>query len=87
MQGAPSPPWTSNPPKREGKSPIPKTDYVLYLLGYGGIWIPNIHDLDVNESNYLALGLLVNSLERVITPRAEPPLGMVAVPELGQGGR
>nr|YP_009892326.1 Ycf2 [Biscutella laevigata]YP_009892346.1 Ycf2 [Biscutella laevigata]QKK38699.1 Ycf2 [Biscutella laevigata]QKK38719.1 Ycf2 [Biscutella laevigata] len=28
------------------------------------IWIPNIHDLDVNESNYLALGLLVNSLSR-----------------------
>nr|YP_009578010.1 hypothetical chloroplast RF2 [Bunchosia argentea]YP_009578024.1 hypothetical chloroplast RF2 [Bunchosia argentea]QBK32627.1 hypothetical chloroplast RF2 [Bunchosia argentea]QBK32641.1 hypothetical chloroplast RF2 [Bunchosia argentea] len=26
------------------------------------IWIPNIHDLDVNESNYLSLGLLVNSL-------------------------
>nr|YP_010180494.1 Ycf2 [Cadaba glandulosa]YP_010180514.1 Ycf2 [Cadaba glandulosa]QVD39913.1 Ycf2 [Cadaba glandulosa]QVD39933.1 Ycf2 [Cadaba glandulosa] len=28
------------------------------------IWIPNIHDLDVNESNYLSLGLLVNSLSR-----------------------
>ena len=28
------------------------------------IWIPNIHDLDVNESSYLALGLLVNSLSR-----------------------
>nr|WJZ23256.1 Ycf2 [Tetracme quadricornis]WJZ23275.1 Ycf2 [Tetracme quadricornis] len=28
------------------------------------IWIPNIHDLDVNESNYLTLGLLVNSLSR-----------------------
>nr|UDA68899.1 hypothetical protein RF2 [Ixora x williamsii]UDA68917.1 hypothetical protein RF2 [Ixora x williamsii] len=26
------------------------------------IWIPNIHDLDVNESNYLSLGLLVNHL-------------------------
>nr|YP_009661882.1 Ycf2 [Mimosa pudica]YP_009661900.1 Ycf2 [Mimosa pudica]QCT83227.1 Ycf2 [Mimosa pudica]QCT83245.1 Ycf2 [Mimosa pudica] len=26
------------------------------------IWIPNIHDLDVNESNYLSLGLLVNYL-------------------------
>nr|YP_010313544.1 Ycf2 protein [Primula palinuri]YP_010313566.1 Ycf2 protein [Primula palinuri]UNA62579.1 Ycf2 protein [Primula palinuri]UNA62601.1 Ycf2 protein [Primula palinuri] len=26
------------------------------------IWIPNIHDLDVNESNYLSLGLLVNRL-------------------------
>ncbi|KAL0391386.1 UNVERIFIED_CONTAM: protein Ycf2 [Sesamum latifolium] len=24
------------------------------------IWIPNIHDLDMNESNYLSLGLLVN---------------------------
>ena len=28
------------------------------------IWIPNIHDLDVNESNYLSLGLLVNNLSR-----------------------
>ncbi|KAF1876945.1 hypothetical protein Lal_00033870 [Lupinus albus] len=26
------------------------------------IWIPNIHDLDVNESNYLSLGLLMNYL-------------------------
>lgn len=26
------------------------------------IWIPNIHDLDMNESNYLSLGLLVNYL-------------------------
>ena len=26
------------------------------------IWIPNIHDLDMNESNDLSLGLLVNSL-------------------------
>nr|UVW93658.1 Ycf2 [Impatiens balsamina]UVW93679.1 Ycf2 [Impatiens balsamina] len=28
------------------------------------IWIPNIHDLDVNESNYLSLDLLVNHLSR-----------------------
>ena len=28
------------------------------------IWIPNIHDLGVNESNYLSLGLLVNHLSR-----------------------
>nr|YP_009673707.1 Ycf2 protein [Cuscuta mexicana]YP_009673755.1 Ycf2 protein [Cuscuta mexicana]QDF46416.1 Ycf2 protein [Cuscuta mexicana]QDF46417.1 Ycf2 protein [Cuscuta mexicana] len=28
------------------------------------IWIPNIHDLDVNEANSLALGLLVNQLSR-----------------------
>uniref|UniRef100_UPI003000FB6C Ycf2 protein n=1 Tax=Amorphophallus tonkinensis TaxID=1720486 RepID=UPI003000FB6C len=28
------------------------------------IWIPNIHDLYVNESNYLSLGLLVNYLSR-----------------------
>nr|YP_010259001.1 hypothetical chloroplast RF21 [Chiloglottis cornuta]YP_010259009.1 hypothetical chloroplast RF21 [Chiloglottis cornuta]UIX23871.1 hypothetical chloroplast RF21 [Chiloglottis cornuta]UIX23879.1 hypothetical chloroplast RF21 [Chiloglottis cornuta] len=28
------------------------------------IWIPNIHDLHVNESNYLSLGLLENSLSR-----------------------
>ncbi|KAF3672671.1 ribosomal protein S7 [Capsicum annuum] len=28
------------------------------------IWIPNIHDLDVNESNDLSLGLLVNHFSR-----------------------
>nr|YP_009758329.1 hypothetical chloroplast RF21 [Vavilovia formosa]QIN90136.1 hypothetical chloroplast RF21 [Vavilovia formosa] len=28
------------------------------------IWIPNIHDLDRNESNDLSLGILVNSLSR-----------------------
>nr|YP_010760066.1 Ycf2 protein [Cuscuta indecora]YP_010760117.1 Ycf2 protein [Cuscuta indecora]WEY29991.1 Ycf2 protein [Cuscuta indecora]WEY29992.1 Ycf2 protein [Cuscuta indecora] len=28
------------------------------------IWIPNIHDLDVNESNSLSLGLLVTHLSR-----------------------
>nr|YP_010723327.1 Ycf2 protein [Phalocallis coelestis]YP_010723345.1 Ycf2 protein [Phalocallis coelestis]WDW26697.1 Ycf2 protein [Phalocallis coelestis]WDW26715.1 Ycf2 protein [Phalocallis coelestis] len=28
------------------------------------IWIPNIHDLRVHESNYLSLGLLENSLSR-----------------------
>ncbi|KAF4359993.1 hypothetical protein F8388_004500 [Cannabis sativa] len=28
------------------------------------IWILNIHDLDVNESNYLSLGLLLNYLSR-----------------------
>nr|YP_010723413.1 Ycf2 protein [Dierama igneum]YP_010723431.1 Ycf2 protein [Dierama igneum]WDW26783.1 Ycf2 protein [Dierama igneum]WDW26801.1 Ycf2 protein [Dierama igneum] len=28
------------------------------------IWIPNIHDLHVNESNYLSLGLLENHLSR-----------------------
>ena len=27
------------------------------------IWIPNIHDLDVNELNYLSLRLLVNYLK------------------------
>ncbi|KAK5771417.1 hypothetical protein PVK06_047620 [Gossypium arboreum] len=36
------------------------------------IWIPNIHDLDVNESNYLSLSLLVNYLskdcERCLSP-------------------
>ncbi|MBA0657185.1 hypothetical protein Goklo_009490, partial [Gossypium klotzschianum] len=26
------------------------------------IWIPNIHDLDVHEANYLSIGLLVNYL-------------------------
>ncbi|XP_052479559.1 protein Ycf2-like [Gossypium raimondii] len=28
------------------------------------IWIPNIHDLDVNEENYLSLGLLMNYLSK-----------------------
>ena len=28
------------------------------------IWIPNIHDLDVNESNYLSLNILVTYLFR-----------------------
>ncbi|MBA0550643.1 hypothetical protein Golob_021577, partial [Gossypium lobatum] len=28
------------------------------------IWIPNIHDLDVNEVNYLSLSLLVNYLSK-----------------------
>lgn len=27
-------------------------------------WIPNIHDLDVNESKYLSLSLLVNYLSK-----------------------
>uniref|UniRef100_A0A8S0YB53 Ycf2 N-terminal domain-containing protein n=1 Tax=Spirodela intermedia TaxID=51605 RepID=A0A8S0YB53_SPIIN len=30
------------------------------------IWIPNIHDLYVNESNYLSLGLLVNYLSGIV---------------------
>nr|YP_010890823.1 hypothetical protein RF2 [Dicliptera tinctoria]YP_010890840.1 hypothetical protein RF2 [Dicliptera tinctoria]WJK72171.1 hypothetical protein RF2 [Dicliptera tinctoria]WJK72188.1 hypothetical protein RF2 [Dicliptera tinctoria] len=33
------------------------------------IWIPNIHDLDVNESNYLSLGLLVNNLSERCSTR------------------
>ncbi|MBA0647683.1 hypothetical protein Goklo_015520, partial [Gossypium klotzschianum] len=28
------------------------------------VWIPNIHDLYVNEANYLSLGLLVNYLPK-----------------------
>jgi len=28
------------------------------------IWIPNTQDLDVNESNYFSLGLLMNLLSR-----------------------
>ena len=28
------------------------------------IWISNIHDMNVNESNYLSLDLLVNYLSR-----------------------
>ncbi|CAN4118084.1 unnamed protein product [Withania somnifera] len=28
------------------------------------IWIPKIHDLDVNDLNDLSLGLLVNNLSR-----------------------
>nr|YP_010176083.1 Ycf2 [Pseuderanthemum haikangense]YP_010176100.1 Ycf2 [Pseuderanthemum haikangense]QSQ71218.1 Ycf2 [Pseuderanthemum haikangense]QSQ71235.1 Ycf2 [Pseuderanthemum haikangense] len=33
------------------------------------IWIPNIHDLDVNESNYLSLGPLVNHLSERCSTR------------------
>nr|YP_010567975.1 hypothetical chloroplast RF21 [Dracocephalum rupestre]YP_010567995.1 hypothetical chloroplast RF21 [Dracocephalum rupestre]UZC55688.1 hypothetical chloroplast RF21 [Dracocephalum rupestre]UZC55689.1 hypothetical chloroplast RF21 [Dracocephalum rupestre]WCR50840.1 Ycf2 protein [Dracocephalum rupestre]WCR50857.1 Ycf2 protein [Dracocephalum rupestre] len=33
------------------------------------IWIPNIHDLDVNESNYLSLGLLANHLSERCSTR------------------
>ncbi|KAL8471335.1 hypothetical protein ACS0TY_028843 [Phlomoides rotata] len=33
------------------------------------IWIPNIHDLDVNESNYLSLDLLVNHLSKRCSTR------------------
>nr|QIQ22789.1 Ycf2 [Cistanche deserticola]QIQ22802.1 Ycf2 [Cistanche deserticola] len=33
------------------------------------IWIPNIHDLDVNESNYLSFGLLVNHLSERCSTR------------------
>nr|YP_010873881.1 hypothetical protein RF2 [Justicia vagabunda]YP_010873900.1 hypothetical protein RF2 [Justicia vagabunda]WGV35271.1 hypothetical protein RF2 [Justicia vagabunda]WGV35290.1 hypothetical protein RF2 [Justicia vagabunda] len=33
------------------------------------IWIPNIHDLDVNEANYLSLGLLVNNLSERCSTR------------------
>ncbi|KAL6496623.1 Protein Ycf2 [Orobanche hederae] len=33
------------------------------------IWIPNIHDLDVNESNYLCFGLLVNHLSERCSTR------------------
>uniref|UniRef100_A0A3Q7ID25 Ycf2 n=1 Tax=Solanum lycopersicum TaxID=4081 RepID=A0A3Q7ID25_SOLLC len=37
------------------------------------IWIPNIHDLDVNESNDLSLGLLVNYLSRDMDPALIAP--------------
>nr|YP_010173618.1 hypothetical chloroplast RF2 [Medicago arabica]QSJ48855.1 hypothetical chloroplast RF2 [Medicago arabica] len=51
---------------------IPKIDRYLITLQFELakamspciIWIPNIHDLDGNESNDLSLGLLVNSLSR-----------------------
>nr|YP_010249895.1 hypothetical protein RF2 [Strobilanthes biocullata]QTT78337.1 hypothetical protein RF2 [Strobilanthes biocullata] len=33
------------------------------------IWIPNIHDLDVNESNYLSLSLFVNHLSEKCSNR------------------
>nr|AYC21317.1 hypothetical protein RF2 [Aphyllon fasciculatum]AYC21327.1 hypothetical protein RF2 [Aphyllon fasciculatum] len=33
------------------------------------IWIPNIHDLDVNESNYLSFGILVNHLSERCSTR------------------
>ncbi|MCD7468361.1 Protein Ycf2 A [Datura stramonium] len=51
---------------------IPETDQFYITLQFELakalspciIWIPNIHDLDVNESNDLSLGLLVNHLSR-----------------------
>ncbi|RHN53630.1 putative ATPase, AAA-type, core, P-loop containing nucleoside triphosphate hydrolase [Medicago truncatula] len=51
---------------------IPETDRFFLTLQFELakamspciIWIPNIHDLDGNESNDLSLGLLVNSLSR-----------------------
>nr|YP_011020530.1 Ycf2 [Knoxia roxburghii]YP_011020557.1 Ycf2 [Knoxia roxburghii]WQH62952.1 Ycf2 [Knoxia roxburghii]WQH62977.1 Ycf2 [Knoxia roxburghii] len=51
---------------------MPKTDRFYITLQFELakamspciLWIPNIHDLDVNESNYLSLGLLVNHLSR-----------------------
>ncbi|KAL8520684.1 hypothetical protein ACS0TY_011290 [Phlomoides rotata] len=33
------------------------------------IWIPNIYDLDVNESNYLCLSLLVSHLSERCSTR------------------
>nr|YP_009869236.1 hypothetical chloroplast RF21 [Allium macranthum]QKJ80740.1 hypothetical chloroplast RF21 [Allium macranthum] len=43
---------------------IDRFDITLQFELAKAIWIPNIHDLYVNESNYLSLGLLENYLSR-----------------------
>ncbi|KAL8261126.1 hypothetical protein R6Q59_025175 [Mikania micrantha] len=52
---------------------MPEDEYRLYItlqcelakeMSPCIIWIPNIHDLDVNESNCFSLGLLVNLLSK-----------------------
>ncbi|KAB1208330.1 Protein Ycf2 [Morella rubra] len=48
------------------------------------IWIPNIHDLDVNESNYLSLGLLVNYLSRDCERRSTRKILVIASTHIPQ---
>lgn len=48
------------------------------------IWIPNIHDLDVNESNYLFLGLLVNYLSRDCERRSTRNILVIASTHIPQ---
>jgi hypothetical protein len=48
------------------------------------IWIPIIHDLDVNESNYLSLGLLVNYLSRDCERRSTRNILIIASTHLPQ---
>nr|UEV85713.1 hypothetical protein RF2 [Eschscholzia californica]UEV85732.1 hypothetical chloroplast RF2 [Eschscholzia californica] len=48
------------------------------------IWIPNIHDLYVNESNYLALGLLVNYLSRDCERRSTRNILVIASTHIPQ---
>ena len=48
------------------------------------IWIPNIHDLDVNESNYLSLGLLVNHLSRDCERRSTRNILVIASTHIPQ---
>nr|YP_009735334.1 hypothetical chloroplast RF21 [Pterocarya stenoptera]YP_009735355.1 hypothetical chloroplast RF21 [Pterocarya stenoptera]YP_010926670.1 hypothetical chloroplast RF21 [Pterocarya x rehderiana]YP_010926690.1 hypothetical chloroplast RF21 [Pterocarya x rehderiana]YP_010926758.1 hypothetical chloroplast RF21 [Pterocarya rhoifolia]YP_010926777.1 hypothetical chloroplast RF21 [Pterocarya rhoifolia]YP_011002396.1 hypothetical chloroplast RF21 [Pterocarya macroptera]YP_011002418.1 hypothetical ch len=48
------------------------------------IWIPNIHDLDVNESNYLSLGLLVNYLSRDCERRSTRNILVIASTHIPQ---
>nr|YP_009114912.1 hypothetical chloroplast RF21 [Thalictrum coreanum]YP_009114928.1 hypothetical chloroplast RF21 [Thalictrum coreanum]AIX03560.1 hypothetical chloroplast RF21 [Thalictrum coreanum]AIX03576.1 hypothetical chloroplast RF21 [Thalictrum coreanum] len=48
------------------------------------IWIPNIHDLYVNKSNYLSLGLLVNHLSRDCERRSTRNILVIASTHIPQ---
>nr|UJH20805.1 hypothetical chloroplast RF21 [Corybas cryptanthus] len=48
------------------------------------IWIPNIHDLRVNESNYLSLGLLENHLSRDCERRSTGNIIVIASTHIPQ---
>nr|QPC56541.1 Ycf2 [Schisandra sphenanthera] len=48
------------------------------------IWIPNIHELYVSESNYLSLGLLVNHLSRACERRSTRNILVIASTHIPQ---
>ncbi|GFQ03511.1 protein ycf2 [Phtheirospermum japonicum] len=48
------------------------------------IWIPNIHDLDVNESNYLSFGLLVNHLSERCSTRNILVIASTHIPQISR---
>nr|QZJ37447.1 hypothetical chloroplast RF21 [Aquilegia yabeana]QZJ37463.1 hypothetical chloroplast RF21 [Aquilegia yabeana]QZJ42793.1 hypothetical chloroplast RF21 [Aquilegia kansuensis]QZJ42809.1 hypothetical chloroplast RF21 [Aquilegia kansuensis] len=48
------------------------------------LWIPNIHDLHVKESNYLSLGLLVNHLSRDCERRSTGNILVIASTHIPQ---